>query len=118
MIEELTRYEALKLCEERAGSASQMARDLGVTQPRVWRWLNQSKQLPAEYVLRAEELYEVSRHCLRPDIYPMEVLPAHPRWCGVDMSSGPDIEVVTTVRRERNGNRINVLDVRQQRRTA
>jgi len=47
-----------------------MARDLGVPQSTMWRWINQSRQLPAEYVLRAEELYGVSRHELRPDIYP------------------------------------------------
>ena len=51
-----------------------MARDLSVTQPRVWRWLNQSKQLPAEYVLTAEKLYGVSRHDLRPDIYPRQIM--------------------------------------------
>lgn len=79
MFEEISRYEALKLCRDRAGSDSQMARDLLVTQPRVWRWLNQSKQLPAEYVLRAEELYGISRHQLRPDIYP----PSH-RFLAVD----------------------------------
>jgi DNA-binding transcriptional regulator YdaS (Cro superfamily) len=49
-----------------------MARDLGVPQSTMWRWLNQSKQLPAEYVLKAERLYGVSRHELRPDIYPVE----------------------------------------------
>ena len=68
----LTRYEALKQCRDAAGSDSQLARDLGVPQPTMWRWLNQTKQLPAEYVLRAEELYGVSRHLLRPDIYPVE----------------------------------------------
>ncbi|GAB7553144.1 hypothetical protein NRB_26500 [Novosphingobium sp. 11B] len=61
-----------------------MARDLGVTQPKVWRWINQSKQLPAEYVLLAERLYGVSRHFLRPDIYPVEMPEAPSRWSGVD----------------------------------
>lgn len=70
MDEDLTPYEALVLCRDRAGSDSQMARDLEVSQPKVWRWINQSKLLPAEYVLSAEDLYGVSRHQLRPDIYP------------------------------------------------
>ena len=72
MDRQLTRYEALKACRDAAGSDSQMARDLGVPQSTMWRWLNQSKQLPAEYVLKAERLYGVSRSELRPDIYPIE----------------------------------------------
>lgn len=87
---EITRYEALIACRDAAGSDSQMARDLGVSQPVVWRWINQSKQMPAEYVLPAEELYEVSRHFLRPDLYPYE--PARPNaplsWKGVDQGFG------------------------------
>lgn len=85
---ELTRYEALTLCRDRAGTDSQMARDLGVTQPKVWRWLNQSKQLPAEFVLQAERLYGVSRHWLRPDIYPVDLPPASARFHGVDLNVG------------------------------
>ncbi len=64
--------QALKLCVSRAGSQSQVARDLRVAQPTVWHWLNESCRLPAEYVLTAERLYGVSRHELRPDIYPKE----------------------------------------------
>lgn len=73
MIDKQTRYEALVACRDAAGSDSQMARDLGVAQPTVWRWMRKSKQLPAEYVLTAERLYSVSRHALRPDIYPREI---------------------------------------------
>jgi DNA-binding transcriptional regulator YdaS (Cro superfamily) len=62
--------EALITCRNRAGSDSQMARDLHVSQPRVWQGINRAKLLPAEYVLSAEVLYGVSRHLLRPDIYP------------------------------------------------
>lgn len=67
-----TRYEALLACRDKAGSDSQMARDLDVPQSTMWRWINQTKLLPAEYVLQAERLYGVSRHFLRPDIYPLE----------------------------------------------
>jgi DNA-binding transcriptional regulator YdaS (Cro superfamily) len=90
MVEQLTRYEALLRCREKAGDDSKLARDLGVTQPRVWRWINQSKQLPAEHVLDAERLYGVSRHALRPDIYPRNYPPAPDdelRWIGVDMAA-------------------------------
>jgi DNA-binding transcriptional regulator YdaS (Cro superfamily) len=69
----VTRLEALNAAVNAAGSQSQFARDMGVFQPTVWRWLNQSKQLPAEYVLTAERLYGVSRHDLRPDIYPRPI---------------------------------------------
>lgn len=75
-MKELTRFEALLACRDAAGSDSQMARDLGTTQPTIWRWCNQAKQLPAEYVLKAEQLYAVSRHDLRPDIYPRNYPPA------------------------------------------
>ncbi|MCC6478058.1 MAG: helix-turn-helix domain-containing protein [Sphingomonadaceae bacterium] len=69
----LTRFEALKAAVDCAKSQSQFARDLGVSQPTVWGWLNQSKQLPAVYVLTVEALYGVSRHDLRPDIYPRPI---------------------------------------------
>lgn len=84
MSEDPTRYEALILCRDAAGSDSQMARDLGVAQPKVWRWINQSKQLPSEFVLAAERIYGVSRHWLRPDIYPVDLPPAPSRWASVD----------------------------------
>jgi DNA-binding transcriptional regulator YdaS (Cro superfamily) len=89
MDEDLTPYEALVLCRHRAGSDSQMARDLEVSQPKVWRWINQSKLLPAEYALRAEALYGVSCHHLRPDIYPasLTVAPEDPgEECGPILS--------------------------------
>jgi DNA-binding transcriptional regulator YdaS (Cro superfamily) len=62
-------HEALLECREKAGSLSQLARDLGVPQPTMWRWFHQAQRLPAEYVLKAEGLYGVSRYNLRPDIY-------------------------------------------------
>lgn len=64
--------DALRQLETAAGSQSALARALGVTQPTVWHWLNLSHRIPAEHVLRAERLYGVSRHELRPDIYPIE----------------------------------------------
>lgn len=78
MIEDTTPFEALIACRDAAGSDSALARMLSdhnvtVTQPRVWRWMNQTKLMPAEFVLQAERLFGVSRHNLRPDIYPREV---------------------------------------------
>lgn len=47
-----------------------MARLLDVRQSTVWEWLNGPKQLPAEHVLKVEAATGVSRHDLRPDLYP------------------------------------------------
>jgi len=71
-----TPIEALNDLVARAGSQSELARRLEVTQAAVWKWLQSSRRLPAEYVLTAERLYGVSRHDLRPDIYPRDYPPA------------------------------------------
>jgi DNA-binding transcriptional regulator YdaS (Cro superfamily) len=54
------------------GGQSAFARLHGVSQPTVWAWLKQRKPLPAEYVLRTESETGISRHDLRPDLYPRE----------------------------------------------
>ena len=51
---------------------SEMARICGVKQPSVWAWVHGQKPLPAEHVLKVEAATGVSRHDLRPDIYPRE----------------------------------------------
>lgn len=64
--------QALILAVNRIGGQAAMARVCDVAQPTVWGWLNRSdvKQLPAEYVLKVEAATRISRHDLRPDIYP------------------------------------------------
>jgi len=52
------------------GSQAAMARLCDVSQTAVWKWLNESKVLPAEHVLKVEAATHVSRHDLRPDLYP------------------------------------------------
>lgn len=90
MSDALTPCEALLACRDAAGSDSALARmlsdqDATVTQPRVWRWVNRTKLMPAEFVLKAERLFGVSRHHLRPDIYPIEVNATYTSRCaGVD----------------------------------
>ncbi len=74
MMSTLTRYEAFQLCVTRAGGQQELADEMGVTQPTVSNRLRLSKQMPAEWVLRCEELYGVSRHDLRPDIYPRSAM--------------------------------------------
>jgi DNA-binding transcriptional regulator YdaS (Cro superfamily) len=74
-----TPLEALTGAVDRIGSQSAFARALGVAQPTVWKWLQSGKRLPAENVLTVERETGVSRHLLRPDIYPADpssVLPA------------------------------------------
>lgn len=63
-----TLVEAIRI----AGSQAAMATICGVSQPSVWRWVHSSKALPAEHVLKVEAATGVSRHELRPDLYPRE----------------------------------------------
>jgi DNA-binding transcriptional regulator YdaS (Cro superfamily) len=83
-----TRFEALMQVAECFPTQEAMADAFDVSQPTVWRWLNQSKQLPAEHVLKAEEVTGVPRHHLRPDLYPVDLAPG-PRWHGVDQRVDP-----------------------------
>ncbi len=84
MVEDLTPFEALTLAVDRAGSQSALARLVGCSNTAVWKWVQSSKRMPAEFVLRAEQATGVSRHVLRPDIYPVEVPHAPPAFHGVD----------------------------------
>ena len=56
------------------GSQSATGRACGKSQSHVWWWLNRSKRVPAEHVIAIEKATEgkVSRHDLRPDLYPKE----------------------------------------------
>lgn len=69
-----TPFEALKAAVMRAGSQAAMGRLLGVSQPTVWKWLQSTKRLPAEHCLAVETATGVSKHLLRPDIYPADLL--------------------------------------------
>ena len=68
----MTPKAALKKAVKTVGSQNKLAGLLGVQQPSVWGWLNKGTRLPAEHVLKIEEVSGVSRHDLRPDIYPRE----------------------------------------------
>ena len=54
------------------GSQSALARLCGVSQQSVSKWVLLDKELPAAHVLKVEEATGISRHDLRPDIYPRE----------------------------------------------
>jgi len=63
---------AFERAVEIVGGQSALARALGVKQGHVWHWLNKSGRCPAEHVLTVETATSgaVSRHQLRPDLYP------------------------------------------------
>lgn len=65
----------LRAAVQAVGSQGAMARLLGISQPSVWKWLDKGKPLPAEHVLAVEAATGVSRHDLRPDIYPRDLPP-------------------------------------------
>lgn len=67
----MTPFEALKKSVAKVGdNQSELARICGVSQNAVWKWIQSTKQLPAEHVIAVEKATGVSRHDLRPDIYP------------------------------------------------
>lgn len=69
--------EALEKAIEKVGSQAELARRIAssirpIKQQHVWNWLNRDDTIPAEVVLDIERETGVSRHELRPDIYPVE----------------------------------------------
>lgn len=53
---------------EGAGGAGKLARALGISAPAVAQW----RRVPAARVLAVEAASGVSRHALRPDLYPQD----------------------------------------------
>ena len=66
--------DALERAVTQVGSQAALAKAIGVTPQHVWNWINRDKRVPAEKVIAIEEATsgEVSRHDLRPDLYPEE----------------------------------------------
>ena len=62
----------LALAVRKAGSQSAFARLLGKRQSVIFGWLAKNKDLPGEHVLAVERELGISRHELRPDLYPSE----------------------------------------------
>lgn len=59
-----------------AGSQSAFGRLIGKRQSVIFGWLRDDRPLPAEHVFAVEDATGVSRHDLRPDIYPRGEAPA------------------------------------------
>ena len=62
----------LDIVISRVGSQALLAKHLGVAPPSICDW-KKTGQIPAARVLQVEKISGVSRHVLRPDIYPTEV---------------------------------------------
>lgn len=87
MVDTHTPFEALQSAVAATGSQAKLAEICGVSPTAVWKWVQSSKRMPAEYVLRTEAATGVSRHDLRPDIYPRDLMVDHnacDRFTGVD----------------------------------
>lgn len=78
-------FVALKAAIAAAGSQRALSKVVGVTQQAISGWVARGNHLPAEHVLTVEAATGVSRHDLRPDIYPREVTVPAP-----DHSGGAD----------------------------
>lgn len=92
---QLSAFEAFDLAVTRAGGQSALARICGCTPANIGQLLQKKSDLPAEYVLAVECATNVSRHDLRPDIYPRGLQDGVP-FCS-DPLEGPLAPSETTV---------------------
>ena len=65
------RTAALQNAIEAAGTAAELAKKLGITAQALSQW----RVVPPNRVLEIERITGVSRHELRPDLYPREEAP-------------------------------------------
>ena len=86
MVDSHSPLDALREAISVAGSQGKLARMCGVSSTAVWKWLQVAKRIPAEFVLSAEAGTGVSRHRLRPDIYPVEPMGSGFRRAGQSLS--------------------------------
>lgn len=61
--------DAITSAAEAAGSQTALAKTLGCT-PQNVQWMCSTGNVPAKHVLKIESATGVSRHQLRPDLYP------------------------------------------------
>lgn len=64
----------LRRAVDEVGGQAALAKAIGAAPQHVWNWLNRDNRVPAEWVLPIEAATQgkVTRHQLRPDIYPEE----------------------------------------------
>jgi DNA-binding transcriptional regulator YdaS (Cro superfamily) len=58
--------------KQHRGLKVRVARELGITHGAVSQWLAAGRGIPATRVLDVERVTGISRHELRPDIYPVQ----------------------------------------------
>lgn len=92
---------ALRVAIDRLGGQAAMARLIGLTQPAIFIMLKKGRPLPAEHVLKVEAATGVSRHDLRPDIYPRDLPPAPETLPGAARPHDPPAAPPEPVRQER-----------------
>jgi DNA-binding transcriptional regulator YdaS (Cro superfamily) len=67
-----SRKAALERAIKRVGGPANLARLINISHQLLRSWLQRPKGVTAEYVIAIEKATGVSRHDLRPDIYPRE----------------------------------------------
>ena len=70
--------EAFAKAHKAAGGHSALARICGCTAGNIFQLVDKGSLLPGRFVLKVEAATSVSRHDLRPDLYPREDTPAPP----------------------------------------
>ena len=66
-----TNMSAIDKAIKKAGNQSALSRLIGVAQQNISYWVK-NNQVPASFVLKIEKETGISRHELRPDLYPLE----------------------------------------------
>jgi DNA-binding transcriptional regulator YdaS (Cro superfamily) len=65
--------DALSKACEAVGGQTALSEAIRVRQSTLWYWLHKAKRgVPAEHVIDVERATGISRHELRPDLYPRE----------------------------------------------
>lgn len=66
----------LQMVREKRGTATRIAEACGIKRATVWVW----QRVPPQHVLAVEELLQIPRHKIRPDLYPPPNEPGTQRW--------------------------------------
>ncbi|MEK9211357.1 transcriptional regulator [Sphingomonas sp. 2378] len=73
-----TPLEAIQAAVSILGGQAPTARVAHVTQPTVWRWVKGKARVSPHACIPIEDHSGVSRHDLRPDVFPRDPSPAAP----------------------------------------
>lgn len=108
MTQQPTPFEALQLAIDQSGGQAALARACGVSQAAVWKWVQSAKRVSPIHAIAVERATGVSRHLLRPDIYPLETVQLPASAIGEEIPlCGP---VISARAMAQYGNRGAVLD--------